>query len=88
MPCFYRGKLAFFSLQIAEYLQYPVPLPGCNGDPASALRKYVLSNHTDVLAMGSVARGFLDRDVIGSTTENMLADAPCDLLLVSDVHSP
>lgn len=56
------------------------------GDPAVTLRKYALKNHTDVLAMGSVARGFLDRDVIGSTTENILADAPCDLLLVSDRH--
>ncbi len=56
------------------------------GDPAVTLRKYIRKNHTDVLAMGSVARGFLDRDVIGSTTENILADAPCDLLLVSDQH--
>ncbi len=56
------------------------------GDPSSALRKYVHTSHADVLAMGSVARGFFDRDVIGSTAENMLADAPCDLLLVSDQH--
>lgn len=53
-----------------------------NGEPSSSLRKYIKDNRVDILAIGSVARGFLDRQVIGSTTENILSNTPCDLLLV------
>lgn len=53
-----------------------------SGDPEISLREYVNDSSIQVLAIGSVARGMFDRPVIGSTTDNLLSNMPCDLLLV------
>lgn len=52
------------------------------GEPVSALLDEVSDQNADVLVMGAVARGPLGRLLIGSTTEQLMHVAPCDLLLV------
>ncbi len=52
------------------------------GSPSEKLREYVSDNGVDILAIGSVARGFLDRYVLGSTADQILSVPPCDLLLL------
>ncbi|NJD31605.1 MAG: hypothetical protein FIB04_06940 [Gammaproteobacteria bacterium] len=52
------------------------------GDPVDALLDQVSRESADVLVLGTVARGPLGRLLIGSTTEQLMHLAPCDLLLV------
>lgn len=59
-----------------------IPHALLQGDPTAAIRKFVGDNQISILAMGSVARGILDRYVLGSTAEEILNAPPCDLLLL------
>lgn len=59
-----------------------IPHTLLQGDPAAAVRKFVTENQIGILALGSVARGILDRYVLGSTAEEILSEPPCDLLLL------
>jgi universal stress protein E len=52
------------------------------GEPAEALLDAVSAERADVLVMGTVVRGALGQLLIGSTTEQLMHVAPCDLLLV------
>ena len=47
-----------------------------------AMLEYVEEAHIDVLVIGAVARGILDRWLIGSTTERILDNLHADLLVV------
>lgn len=59
-----------------------IPHTLLQGDPAAAVRKFVSENQIGILALGSVARGILDRYVLGSTAQEVLSQPPCDLLLL------
>ena len=52
------------------------------GDPVDALLDEVGREGADLLVLGTVARGPLGRLLLGSTTEQLMHLAPCDLLLV------
>ena len=52
------------------------------GEPSKRLREYVSENKTDILCIGSTARGLFDMKHLGSTVEDILANPPCDLLLI------
>jgi universal stress protein E len=52
------------------------------GEPVEALLDQVGKEGADVLVLGTVVRGALGRLLIGSTTEQLMHLAPCDLLLV------
>lgn len=52
------------------------------GEVHKALPALVQEQALDVVVMGSVARGLLDRLLVGSTVERVLDEIPCDVLLV------
>lgn len=52
------------------------------GDPGDALIDEVAEEHTDILVVGVVRRRGLDRMLMGSTAEHLVARAPCDILAV------
>lgn len=53
-----------------------------DGDPVETLIRAVTTEDADVLVMGTVVRGPVRELLIGSTTEQLMHVAPCDLLLV------
>jgi universal stress protein E len=53
-----------------------------DGPPVDTLIDAVNEEDADVLVMGTVVRGPLRQLLIGSTTEQLMHAAPCDLLLV------
>jgi universal stress protein E len=53
-----------------------------DGPPVEMLLDAVSGDDADILVMGTVVRGPLRQLLIGSTTEQMVHAAPCDLLLV------
>lgn len=52
------------------------------GSPDTTLPQHVKNQHANILLVGSVARGYLARKLIGSTTEHLLDHPPCDLVLI------
>lgn len=52
------------------------------GEPEVALTRYIKHNNVQLLIMGLVARNKLEQFWIGSTTTALLADIPCDILLI------
>ena len=55
---------------------------GLDGAPVETLLEAVSEEEADILAMGTVVRGPIRQLLIGSTTEQLMHAAPCDLLLV------
>lgn len=53
-----------------------------DGNPVDVLLDAVNEEGADILAMGTVVRGPIRQMLIGSTTEQLMHVAPCDLLLV------
>lgn len=53
-----------------------------DGPPVDTLIDAVNEEDADILVMGTVVRGPLQQLLIGSTTEQLMHAAPCDLLLV------
>lgn len=53
-----------------------------DGDPVDTLLDTVTAEDADILVMGTVVRGPIRQALIGSTTEQLMHSAPCDLLLL------
>lgn len=52
------------------------------GDPAKVLASYAASNDIDVIVMGRVRYGSLDK-LIGSTVEGLLYKMPCSVWVIA-----
>lgn len=52
------------------------------GEVHKVIPEMVQREHIDLLVMGSTARGFLDRFLIGSSVERIIDHVSCDILLV------
>ncbi len=53
-----------------------------DGNPVERILEVVSKDDIDVLVLGTVVRGPIRQALIGSTTEQLLHAAPCDMLLV------
>lgn len=53
-----------------------------DGPPAAVLADYVCDKEIDIMVMGAIARGALQRLLVGSTAERLLDRLPCDVLIV------
>ena len=53
-----------------------------DGEVHKVIPDMVQREHIDLLVMGSIARGFLDRFLIGSSVERIADHVNCDILLV------
>ena len=53
------------------------------GNPVDKLIEAVATEDADILVMGTIVRGPVRQVLIGSTTEQLMHVAPCDMLLVS-----
>jgi nucleotide-binding universal stress UspA family protein len=52
------------------------------GDPAEVLRNVAREHHADLLVVGRRGRDFAARVLLGSVASRLVADAPCDVLIV------
>ncbi len=53
-----------------------------DGAPVEMLLDAVSTEDADILVMGTIVRGPLGQLLIGSTTEQLMHAAPCDLMLI------
>jgi nucleotide-binding universal stress UspA family protein len=51
-------------------------------DPAEALLRVARSEHATLIVVGQTGAGYVTRALLGSTAENVLRHAPCDVLVV------
>lgn len=92
--CQAPGYLSQYKKQIKDYRQHSIAefaelnnfsslnYAVLEGAPVSEIRNYVTNKKVDLLGVGSVSRGFLERYIMGSTADDLLSDPPCDLLLL------
>jgi len=66
----YRLEEAEFKLHLLE------------GEPHQVLPRFVIEEQIDILVAGAVARGFLDRLLLGSTVERIIPKVDADVLVV------
>ncbi|WP_432473931.1 universal stress protein [Amphritea sp. HPY] len=52
------------------------------GEPHLTMLDYVDEQHIDLLVIGAVARGMIDRLLVGSTIERILDEIHCDLMVI------
>jgi universal stress protein E len=52
------------------------------GEPAAVIAALASEQKIDLVVLGAVKRGRLQAAILGSTAEAVVADAPCDVLLV------
>lgn len=71
-----------FNTVLAEYPAFAAHADLLDGAPATALPEYVCEKEVDVMVMGAIARGKLQRLLVGSTAERLLDRLPCDVLVV------
>jgi nucleotide-binding universal stress UspA family protein len=50
--------------------------------PAEALLQAARSESADLIVVGSTGSGYVTRAIVGSTAENVVRQAPCDVLIV------
>ena len=53
-----------------------------DGDPAEALLRVARSEDAALIVVGQTGSGYVTRALLGSTAENVLRHAPCDVLVV------
>jgi nucleotide-binding universal stress UspA family protein len=53
-----------------------------DGEPAEALVRAARDADADMIVVGSTGSGFVARALLGSTAENVVRRAPCDVLVV------
>ena len=75
----------------AELEQFRESLPSCfakenlivsEGRPADQILKQIRDNAIDLAVLGSRGKGSLQRLLLGSTSEQVLREAPCSVLIV------
>jgi len=57
-------------------------LAGAEGGPAEALVEVARAEGADLIVVGSTGSGYVTRAIVGSTAENVVRQAPCDVLVV------
>jgi nucleotide-binding universal stress UspA family protein len=57
-------------------------LVAADTDPAQALIQAARAENADLIVVGSTGSGFVTRAIVGSTAENVVRQAPCDVLIV------
>ena len=65
-----------------EAVPHTVVGPGRGSQPADALREAVIANRAGLLVIGMRAGAVLGRLLPGATTQAILLDPPCDVLVV------
>jgi nucleotide-binding universal stress UspA family protein len=61
----------------------PVETLLMNGPPAQMLRKAAVDRQSDLIVLGRHNRGWLLDAILGSVVRTVLADPPCDVLVVA-----
>jgi nucleotide-binding universal stress UspA family protein len=51
-------------------------------DPAEALIQAARDHHAELIVLGHTGSGYVTRALLGSTAENVVRHAPCDVLVV------
>ena len=70
-------------VEVSEFHHLP-------GDPRKVLLGFAVEHEIDLMVMGVVSRGFIERHLVGNTAEKIVDRLPCDLLIVKskDFETP
>lgn len=82
-----RGELARFCQQLPVPFQNSTPIVA-EGHAAEQILLAIAAEKADLVVLGTHGKGVLERLLIGSTSEKVLAHAPCSVLLVREHLRP
>jgi nucleotide-binding universal stress UspA family protein len=57
-------------------------LVAADAEPAEALMQTARAEDADLIVVGGMGSGYVTRAIVGSTAENVVRHAPCDVLIV------
>jgi nucleotide-binding universal stress UspA family protein len=82
-----RKEMAEYCRQLPAIFQQSEPIVA-EGHPAEVILKNALSESADLLVVGARQAGSMARLLMGSTSEAVLAHAPCSVLIVRRTSQP
>ncbi len=82
-----HDRLVAYCPELPEIFHNQEPLVA-EGHPSEEILKAVEATRCDLVAVGARGLGFVSRLILGSTSEKLLARAPCSLLIVREHRQP
>ena len=82
-----HDRLVAYCPELPEIFHNQEPLVA-EGHPSEEILKAVEATGCDLIAVGARGLGFVSRLILGSTSEKLLARAPCSLLIVREHRQP
>jgi nucleotide-binding universal stress UspA family protein len=77
-----RGAMLERSQMILTERGIEATLVAADADPAQALIQVARDEDAELIVVGHTGSGYVTRALLGSTAENVLRHAPCDVLVV------
>ena len=77
-----RSAMLEHSRELLRERGVATQLVAADSDPALALVQVARDEDADLIVVGHTGSGYVTRALLGSTAENVLRHAPCDVLVV------
>jgi nucleotide-binding universal stress UspA family protein len=77
-----RSELLQRSRALLDQRGIEAKLVALDADPAEALIQVAQDENAEMILVGHTGTGYVTRALLGSTAENVLRHAPCDVLVV------
>ena len=77
-----RGAMLERSRVLLNEREIQATLVAADDDPAQALAQAARDEDAELIVVGHTGSGYVTRALLGSTAENVLRHAPCDVLVV------
>ena len=77
-----RSAMLEHSRELLRERGVATKLVAADSDPALALVQVARDEDADLIVVGHTGSGYVTRALLGSTAENVLRHAPCDVLVV------
>jgi nucleotide-binding universal stress UspA family protein len=81
-PADERSELLERSRMLLQERGIAATLVAADADPAEALIQAAREEEADMILVGHTGTGYVTRALLGSTAENVIRHAPCDVLVV------
>ena len=81
-PAAERSELLERSRMVLDERGIGATLVAADADPAEALIQAAREEEAEMIIVGHTGAGYVARALLGSTAENVLRHAPCDVLVV------
>jgi nucleotide-binding universal stress UspA family protein len=83
-----EGALASFFKEVGGRLGIPAKFNVCDGNPGREIARFAEGRECDLIVLASLGLTGIDRFLLGSTAERVIAGAHCPVLVVRPQGRP